>query len=80
MKRYQCEVCGDEGTPLKPGYNANGKSYSILCTEHLIELERPKHQVPSTWLFGWPEYFSNYYSELSSIYWDWFRKGLVWKF
>jgi hypothetical protein len=79
MKSYQCGVCGGEGTPLKPGYKANGESYTVLCTDHLIEFERPKH-LPSTWLFGWPEYFLNYNSELFSFYWDSFRKWFVWKF
>jgi hypothetical protein len=50
-------------------------SYAILCADHLIEFEKPKHQFLSTWLFGWPEYFFNYYSELLTIYGDWFRKG-----
>lgn len=48
MKIYQCEICGGEGGPLKPGYKANGEYYAILCADHLIEFEKPKHRFLST--------------------------------
>lgn len=47
MARYQCEVCNNEGYPLKPGYKANGMSYSVLCTDHLVEFARQAHGLAS---------------------------------
>jgi len=45
MTRYQCEVCGGEGYPLKPGYKNNDQSFSVLCPDHLMEFEYPKHNL-----------------------------------
>jgi hypothetical protein len=75
--QYQCEICHDDGGPLKSSYKIDGMSYNVLCPDHLIKFGRAQHQVPSTKLFGWPEYFFNYNFELYSFYLDSFRKWFV---
>ncbi len=44
MARYLCEICGNEGYPLKPGFQAMGIPIHILCTDDFIEFEARKHR------------------------------------